>query len=274
MKTDLVITSPANAQIKLIRKLRDRKFRNETGLFFIEGIRSVIEAIQQPDLLEQLIIAPEILDNSKAIEETQKAKQRGISVLEVSTDVFRSLSEKDGPQGLAAVGRQAWLDLQQWQEPITGIWIALYEVADPGNLGTIIRTLDGMGGQGVILLDRCTDPYDPSAIRASMGTLFNKQILKSSLSEFINWKKSREIKLVGAVDSATRKYNEYVYPNDLLLVMGSEREGIPDELKKECDELVSIPMLGKADSLNLGVASSILLYEIAKQLHLLDRGER
>jgi RNA methyltransferase, TrmH family len=263
-KMDL-ITSTANPQIKLIRKLKDRKFRVETGLFFLEGIRIVIEALEADHWVTQLIVARELLDNEKANEIVKKAEQKGVPILEVSKDVFESISSKDGPQGLAAVAKQKWMELDKNTKPTTGIWIALYQVADPGNLGTILRTLDGMGGVGVILLDYCTDPFDPSAIRASMGGVFSKKILKSTSMNFIEWVKKNNIKVTGTSDAAATDYKTYHYPTNGILLMGSEREGLPDQLAAICEDVVSIPMLGRADSLNLAVASSIVLYEIAWQ---------
>lgn len=260
-----MITSSANPQIKLIRKLKDRKFRTESNLFFLEGIRIVIEALNAGQWITQLIVSRDLLGSEKAVEVVEEAESRGVPLLEVSKEVFESISSKDGPQGLAAVAQQKWTDLDSNTPPTSGTWIALYQVADPGNLGTILRTLDGMGGEGVILLDHCTDPFDPSAIRASMGAIFSKLILKSNSQNFITWIKEHGIPVIGTSDSAKMDYRQVAYPPNGILLMGSEREGLPDPLAANCSEVVSIPMSGKADSLNLAVASSIVLYEIAWQ---------
>ena len=260
-----VITSTSNPHIKMIRKLKDRKYRVESGLFFLEGVRIVIEALAAGEWIEQLIVSRELIGSAKAVEVVEDAESRGVRILEVSKEVFESISGKDGPQGLAAVARQKWTDLDGGTKLSDGIWIALYQVADPGNLGTILRTLDGMGGTGVILLDHCTDPFDPSAIRASMGAVFFKKIIKTTSTIFIEWCKNNNIQVTGTSDSAKTDYRQYRYPPDSILLMGSEREGLPDPLAAICSEVVSIPMLGSADSLNLAVASSIVLYEIAWQ---------
>jgi TrmH family RNA methyltransferase len=260
-----LITSLSNIQIKQIRKLREKKYRIESGLFFLEGIRIVIEALQTSGVVEQLIICRDLINGDKALEAVADAQEKHISILEVNTDVFKSLSGKDGPQGVAAVARQRWSGVEELQDSVDGIWIALYQVADPGNLGTILRTLDGMGGKGIILLDNCTDPYDPSAIRASMGAIFTKKIIKLSSNDFISWIQKNNIKVVGTSDAARKEFRSYRYNKDMVLLMGSEREGLPEKLVDICDEVVSIPMVGKADSLNLAVASSIMLYEIAAQ---------
>lgn len=260
-----LITSTANPQIKLIRKLKDRKYRVESGLFFLEGIRIVIEALTAGQWVTQLIVSRDLIGSAKAVEVVEEAERKGVPILEVSKQVFESISGKDGPQGLAAVAQQKWTELDEITSPTIGIWIALYQVADPGNLGTILRTLDGMGGAGVFLLDNCTDPFDPSAIRASMGAVFTKQIIKGTSQSFIHWVKKNNLLITGTSDSAATDYRKYHYPANGILLMGSEREGLHEALAATCENVVSIPMLGNADSLNLAVASSIVLYEIAWQ---------
>lgn len=260
-----LITSTSNPHIKMIRKLKDRKFRAESGLFFLEGIRIVIEALNAGDWIEQLIVSRDLIGSTKGVEVVEEAEQKGIPILEVNKEVFESISGKDGPQGLAAVAHQKWTELESSTKLLDGIWIALYQVADPGNLGTILRTLDGMGGAGLILLDHCTDPFDPSAIRASMGAVFSKRIVKSNSATFIEWISQNNIQVTGTSDAAKTDYRQYRYPLNGVLLMGSEREGLPDSLAAICSDVVSIPMLGSADSLNLAVASSIVLYEIAWQ---------
>jgi RNA methyltransferase, TrmH family len=260
-----MITSTANPQIKLIRKLKDRKYRAETGLFFIEGIRIVIEALEESKEISQLIIAKDLLKNQNSKMAVEMAERRRVPIIEISAEVFESISSKDGPQGLAAIVNQNLGTLLDAGGVLEGIYLALYEVADPGNLGTIIRTLDGMGGKGVILIDQCTDPYDPTSIRASMGTIFSKKIIKTGSEEFCEWVKGINAVVIGTSDSAKSNYRDFSFPKDMVLLMGSEREGLPILLQEICKTIVGIPMKGKADSLNLAVASSIVLYEIFHQ---------
>ncbi|PKO00821.1 MAG: RNA methyltransferase [Chloroflexi bacterium HGW-Chloroflexi-4] len=260
-----MINSTSNPQIKLIRKLKDRKYRAESNFFFLEGVRIVIEALNAGEWITQLIVSRDLIGSAKAVEVVEEAECKGVAIMEVSKEVFESISGKDGPQGVAAVAQQKWTELDLNTPPLPGIWIALYQIADPGNLGTILRTLDGMGGEGVILLDHCTDPFDPSAIRASMGSVFSKKIIKSTSQTFMDWVKKNNILVTGTADSAKTDYRQYQYPKNGILLMGSEREGLPEALAAICNDVVSIPMAGNADSLNLAVASSIVLYEIAWQ---------
>ncbi len=270
-----MITSLANERVKQIRKLYERKTRQESGLFLAEGLRIVAEAADEGAAIETLIVAPELLKNEFGQHFVADQQAKGLPVLEVSADVFRRISLKEGPQGLAAVVRQKWTALQDacvqescinegetWR---SGTWVALDSVADPGNLGTILRTHDAVGGRGVILLDQSTDPYDPSAARASMGALFSQQLVRASFAEFADWKRQTGVPLVGTSDKAEADYHAYRYPNPLVVLMGSERQGLKEQHLRLCDAVVSIPMQGKSDSLNLAVATAVVLYEIFNQ---------
>lgn len=271
-----MITSLANERIKAIRKLHDRKARQESGLFYVEGLRIVGEVAEHAGggraaagrraEIETLVVAPELLKSDFGRQLVAAQQSQGVPVMEVSSEVFQRISLKEGPQGIAAVVRQRWtpLDAVQLNEQ-SGIWVALDSVADPGNLGTILRTLDAVGGQGVILLDQSTDPYDPSAVRASMGALFSLSLVKASLAEFAGYKHARGWTVVGTSDKARTDYHAYRYPQPLIVLMGSERQGLQEQHLALCDEVVSIPMLGKSDSLNLAVATAVVLYEILNQ---------
>lgn len=265
-----MITSSSNERIKAIRKLQERKARQESGLFYLEGLRIVAEAVEQKAEIDTLIVAPEMLTSAFGQKLAADQQARGLPVLEVSAEVFQRLSFKEGPQGIAAVVRQRWLPLETVRlEPGhargSGTWVALDSIADPGNLGTVLRTHDAVGGQGVILLDQSTDPYDPSAVRASMGALFTQQLVKTTFSRFVDWKRQTGCPLVGTSDKARTDYHAYRYPAEMVLMMGSERQGLQQQHLDLCDEVVSIPMLGGSDSLNLAVATAVVLYEILNQ---------
>jgi RNA methyltransferase, TrmH family len=257
------ITSLANPRIKRIRKLSDRKERKREGVFLAEGLRIVIEAIQLNQPIETLIVSPELLRSETGMEYLQEfSSSHPDRVLEVSADVFRSFSGKDGPQGIAAVIAPQELSLDQVHPSGRERWVALDEIADPGNLGTILRTADAAGAQGIILLDECTDPYDPAALRASMGAVFSLGIVKASFTEFKDWVEKTQVHVVGTSDKAKQDYHTAEYPTPLVLLMGSERQGLDPQHFELCEQVVSIPMNGRSDSLNLAVATGIMLYEI------------
>jgi len=256
-----VITSSANQHIKEIRHLRDRKCRSETGLSYIEGIRIVFEAIKQKVEILEIIYSPELSKSTTINDIIKQAGLQHIEISEVSKPVFEYLSNKDGPQGIAAVIRQKWIPLENIKTN-GDVWVGLYEIADPGNLGTIMRTCDAVQAKGIILIDNCTDPYDPSAVRGSMGGLFSTKLCKTSSEQFNQWVENNKVRVIGTSDQAKVDYRKITYPIGMVLLMGSERQGIPETLQKICKDLVSIPMKGSCDSLNLSVATSILLYEI------------
>ncbi len=269
-----LITSTANLKIKQIRKLADRKERSATGLFFVEGLRIVIEALQQNAEIDNLVISPDLIRSATGSEWIHSFQQEyPDKVIQVSPEVFRSLSQKNGPQGMAAVIRQQWMNLLDISWDPSGCWVALDEVADPGNLGTVMRTIDAAGARGVIVLDQSTDPYDPTAIRGSMGAIFSVPHVRTTFAEFESWVKLIQIPVIGTSDKAKQNYHSYTYPNPMILLMGSERQGLDQHHLDLCTEVVAIPMRGRSDSLNLSVATGIILYEIDHQLRTISGAE-
>ncbi|MCD4671854.1 MAG: RNA methyltransferase [Anaerolineaceae bacterium] len=260
-----MITSRANLKVKQFRKLRDRKERQKTGLFTIEGLRIVAEAVEQGAKIELLFVAPEFLVSEFGQQLVETVQSSGVDVIEVSGDVFHGLSLKDGPKGLAAVVRQRWSSLAEARLSPGINWTVLESIQNPGNLGTIMRTQDAVGAEGLILLDQSTDPYDPAAMRGSMGAIFTQQLVKTSFAEFADWKRQQGYPLIGTSDAAEVDYQAVTYPDPVLLMMGSERQGLKGQHVALCDEMVSIPMVGKNDSLNLAVATGLMLYEIFNQ---------
>ncbi len=272
----MLISSRNNPTVKQIRALRDRKERLRTGLFFVEGIRIVGEAAQMGSEIETVIVAPELLESAFAWDTVRALENKGnTQLIEVSREVFESVSDKGGPQGIGAVIRQRWHTLDALHKPHAAnssqLIVALDSPQDPGNIGTILRTADSAGANGVVLLGPSADPYDPSAVRASMGALFAQPIARASVEEFAAWKERSAFKVVGTSDQAGMDYRECPYTQPLVLLMGSERAGLSAGLTALCDWMVHIPMLGRSDSLNLAVATGIMLYAIHGRLHPIDK---
>jgi TrmH family RNA methyltransferase len=261
-----LITSSYNNRLKEIRKLRDRKYRAESCLAWVEGLRACGEAFTQPEIIQNVVYSPENLHSSFAETLLDKAAMSGIEIMEVSKEAFSSLSGKENPQGFGVIIRQQFLPLDSVKPKVGDLWVVLDRIADPGNLGTIMRTLDAVGGTGVILLDHCTDPYDPTSIRASTGAIFRLNLVKASSLELLEWKHSVEIQMVATVAVVgARDYHSVEYSDPLMVVMGSEREGLLTEISKICDLSVTIPMAGHVDSLNLAEATAIMVYEVFNQ---------
>lgn len=260
-----LITSASNASIKHIRALRQRKARDESGLFFVEGIRLVGEAVQLGAPVETLVVAPNRLESEFARRIVAEARGRDVRVLDVTNEVFEQLSGKDNPHGLGAVVRQRWTPLENIRPGDELCWIALHAPQDPGNLGTILRTGDAVGAAGVILLDDHVDPHDPGATRASMGAIFSLRVCRARTPDFVGWLGRSGFTLVGTSDAAPQDYQAVAYRPPLVLLMGSERQGLPGDLLVACDHRVSLPMVGRGDSLNLAVATGVMLYEMFSQ---------
>ncbi len=260
-----MITSTANSRVKDIRRLRRRKERERTGRFYVEGIRLVGEAADLAAPVETCVVAPQLLTSEFGQEIVDRLVHRGATRLEVSAEVFRSVSDKDGPQGIAAVVHQQWHRLDDVEPGEELCWIAVEAVQDAGNLGTILRTSDAVGAAGVILLGDATDPHDPGAVRASMGAIFTQRLVRATVGELLAWKRRHGALVVGTSDAASQDYLTAEYHRPLVLFMGSEREGLPAEDIALCDVVVRIPMLGHSDSLNLAVSTGVMLYDILRR---------
>jgi len=256
-----LISSKSNQYIKFIRQLRKRKEREKSGKFYIEGLRLIGEALRTDFPLEKIIYSSDLLISDFGWKAIEDGKKKGIDVIEVTGDVFQTFALKEGPQGIAAVGFQKWVNIKAIRQP-QGLWIALDNVQDPGNLGTIMRSLDGVGGKGLILLGNSTDAYHPTSVRSSTGAAFSLTIGKTSLKEFRDWKSKEGVPLIGTVCGVAKNYRKYTYPQDMILLMGSEQKGLSKELIEMCEILVTIPMTGSVDSLNIACAASVVLFEI------------
>jgi TrmH family RNA methyltransferase len=257
------ITSPSNPLIKQARALRQKKARDESGLFLVEGILHVGEAAEAGWEFEALLFCPERLKSEFGRQLVEKLSHNGIRCQPVSAAVFESFAEKENPQGIAALVTQKKRSLAEFSPKNLLFGAAVVAPQDPGNVGAILRTLDAVGADGLFLLDGGADPYHPSVVRASMGTLFWKPFVQVSFDEFFAWARKNGYRLVGtsahgSVDYRALKLDE----RPTILLLGSEQKGLSSEQIAACDELVSLPMRGRASSLNLAVAAGILLYAL------------
>ena len=260
-----MITSFTNPTVKALRKLEQKKYRQQSGTFFIEGLRTVGEAVQTRAPIKALVVAPDLLISEFGRSLLADPSLANVEKIEVSAEIYEKLAHKQGPQGIGAIVKQSWQDLAAIQLAADDLWVALDAVADPGNLGTIMRTADAVGARGIILLEHSTDPYDPAAVKASMGAIFSLALASAAWDDFQPWQKQEKALLVGTSDHGATDYQQIHYRRPLILLMGSERHGLPDEIMAACDHLARIPMAGRSDSLNLAVATAVMLYEIYNQ---------
>lgn len=257
MKT---ISSKSNPRIKQIRALYQRKGRDESGLFVVEGIRHVGDAVQAGAALEYLCYAPEQLTSPFALDLIRQQEGRGLACLAVSAETFEGLASKENPQGILAVVRQPSYSLASFGPSSLPWLVALVSPQDPGNIGTILRSIDAAGASGLVLLDQGADPYHPSAVRASMGALFWYPLIRAGFGEFSAWARSHGYRLYGTSAHGSSDYRQMAYEKPCVLLLGSEQKGLTDEQTAACDALIALPMRGKVTSLNLGVAAGIMLY--------------
>jgi len=256
-----LISSRANPRIKLIRSLRSKKRRDETQSFLVEGLRHVGEAVEAGAEIQAIYFAPDLLHSPYGLDLIQQQELHGIECIQVTGDVFISLADKENPQGILAVVRQPVQSLHGLS-PADFPWgVAIVSPQDPGNLGAIMRTVDAVGASGIILLDGGVDPTHPSAVRASMGTLFWQQVVSATFSEFSSWAVRCGYHVYGSSANAEMDYRQLPeYRSPRILLLGSEREGLTSEQAAACECLVRLPMLGRATSLNLAVSAGVLLY--------------
>ena len=255
-----LITSLSNPLVKQARALRQKKARLESGLFLVEGIHHVGEAIEAKWDIETVLYAPELLTSNFARDLLSRLSEPQ----PVSAKVMESLADKENPQGILAIVRQkqtGFSDIRPWKNSV-----ALVSPQDPGNLGTILRTMDAVGAHALFLLDGGVDLYHPSVVRASMGTLFWLPVIQSSFGEFVRWARaSTGIQLIGSSAHADVDFHTLIPQIPWVLVLGNEQKGLSPDQTAACDVTVSLPMRGRVSSLNLSVAAGVLLYEYATE---------
>lgn len=255
-----VITSLTNDTVKAVRALHMRKERDQTGTFLAEGLKFIGEALDQGRAPRMLLVGEDarphpLLDRAKA--ETRKA---GGDIVVVTHAILEKISRRDNPQTVLGVFDQAYAPLESLIPTSAPCWVALEQVRDPGNLGAIIRTADAAGCGGVILIGDCVDPYSVEAVRATMGSVFAVSITKTTAEAFVAWRRSWPGSVVGTRLDATVSHRSAVIQKPVLVLMGNEQAGLTNQLAAVCDVNVKIPMRGRADSLNLAIATGVMVY--------------
>ena len=257
-----IVTSLQNERVKLIRSLEMRKARKQTGLFVAEGA-SVLISAREAGWTPRMLVCRSGAAEGIAKGLIEWALKADAEVLEVSDAVLGKIAAKDNPQSLIGVFAQRWSEPPPaGAVPTSATWLALEEVRDPGNLGTIVRTVDAVGGAGILLVGSCCDPFAHECVRATMGSIFTVALTRMTRDAFLAWRSGWPGEVVGTHLSASDDFRAVRYRAPALLVMGGEGPGLSPELTAACDRLVKIPMAGRLDSLNLAVATALTLYQI------------
>jgi TrmH family RNA methyltransferase len=260
-----VITSPSNEEIKSIRALHDKKERRATGLFMVEGLRSVMSGVAAGFDLHRVVYLADMKHHKDVLIAIQHAQKSSGYGLEVTLPILEKISTRANAQFVIGVFKQKLHQLEDLKVNAETFLVGLDTIRDPGNLGTIIRTLDAAAASGVILIDQSCDPFAPDCVNATMDSIFHIPIISAKTSEFSLWVKTFKSQHKGhvlgtALDGAI-DYRDAQKNRPLVILMGSEQSGLSPELRSLSDQLVKIPMLGRAESLNVAVATGILVYE-------------
>jgi TrmH family RNA methyltransferase len=259
------ITAFSNPLVKQVRGLRDKKNRRREGMFMAEGLRILTEARDSGHLPKLLFYNGSEPPRRLLSELIAAVEAAGGEAIETNADILHKLSGKDNPQVVLGVFEEFPTSLPDLNRDAASLWIVAQALRDPGNLGTILRTGDAVGAGGLILVDECVDPFSVESVRASMGALFTQRIATAPWEEFVAWLRAGEGELIGTSLNATQDYQQPHYARPAFILVGNEAQGLPEPYEAECDTLVKIPMLGRADSLNAAVATAVMAYEVINQ---------
>lgn len=262
-----IITGYSNPTVKYLRSLREKKHRKREGKFLAEGLRLLTDARECGRLPEILVMASG-RDAHPLLDRLEYAvEDAGGEIIETSSDILTKITGKDNPQAVAGVFGEFDTSLGRVDRNGAQIWLVAQSLRDPGNLGTLLRTGDAVGAGGLILIDECADPFSVEAVRASMGAIFTQHIAQSTWGEFLVWLRSGKGQLVSAsLSHGSVDYRNAPYSGPCFVLIGNESRGLPAEYEAACDLKVTMPMKGRADSLNAAMAGTVLAYEVLAKL--------
>lgn len=260
------ITGFSNPTVKFVRSLREKKHRKREGKFLAEGLRLLTDAREAGKVPELLLMAEGRDEHPLLTALEQAVEQAGGDIVELPLDILAKITGKENPQSVAGVFAEWDTRLTALDRKGAPIWLVAQALRDPGNIGTMLRTGDAVGAGGLILLDDCADPFSVEAVRASMGAIFTQHVAQARWDDFIQWLRQDDGQLVAASLRDAQPYRGAPYMGPCFVMVGNESRGLPEEYELACDLRVTIPMLGKADSLNAAVAGAVLAYEVRASL--------
>ncbi|MHA6334314.1 TrmH family RNA methyltransferase [Qipengyuania sp. CAU 1752] len=260
------ITGFSNPTVKYLRSLREKKHRRREAKFLAEGLRLLTDARESGRIPEMLVMAEGRDPHPLLAELETSVESAGGSVIETSTDILTKITGKSNPQAVVGMFDEWDSSLATLDRSGAPIWLVAQALRDPGNLGTMLRTGDAVGAGGLILIDDCADPFSVEAVRASMGAVFTQSIATARWDEFIDWLRQGPGQLVAASLRDAVPYRGAPYAAPCFILVGNESQGLPEEYEAACDLRVTMPMRGRADSLNAAVAAAVLAYEVLESL--------
>ena len=261
-----IITGFSNPTVKLLRSLRDKKHRKREQRFLAEGLRLLTDAREAGRLPEMLVMARGRQEHPLLDALEADVAAAGGEVIETDAEILAKITGKDNPQAVAGVFAEFGTGLDGIDRSTAKIWLVAQALRDPGNLGTMLRTGDAVGAGGLILIDDCADPFSVEAVRASMGAIFTQRVAQACWFEFAAWLRNGPGQLVAASLRNAQDYRTAPYAAPCFLLVGNESRGLPEAYEDACDLRVTIPMRGRADSLNAAVAGAVLAYAALARL--------
>lgn len=260
-----LVSDPRDSRFLTLRFLQTAQGRSRTGLYLIEGIRHVAQAVEQNAPLQSIFYDPSVLSNRFGRKLAEKLRRAGVPGVRLTPQLYCQLTLAAEPQGLGAVVRQRWTRTEGLTTVRNSLWLGIESIESAGNLGTTMRTAEATGVAGIFLISSGIDPWNPATVRASMGSLFSQKAVRCTAQEFGEWARSREVTVVGSSPKSLLSYRVLRCRWPVALLLGSEKEGLSDHLMEACDFAVRIPMVGKCDSVNVAVAAGVLLFEMSHQ---------
>jgi TrmH family RNA methyltransferase len=256
------ITGFSNPTVKYLRSLRDKKHRKRSGQFLVEGLRLLEDARSSGRLPQMLVMAEGRAPHDLLARLEAEVVAAGGEVIITTPDILSKITGKENAQSVAGVFDEWDTDLAALDRNAAQIWLVAQALRDPGNLGTMLRTCDAVGAGGLILIDDCADPFSAEAVRASMGAVFTVGLAQARWEDFLPWLRSGAGQLVAASLRDAVPYRGAPYAAPCFILVGNESQGLPEDYEAACDLRVTMPMKGRADSLNAAVAGAVLAYEV------------
>ena len=263
-RTDFHQVDAAATLSEIERLQSNRVYRDSRGLFFIEGVRNFIAAVDHRFYVDTLLYSEKLLINPIARKLVRRLKRAGVQFARVTPEQFRIVSRTERASGVGAILRQQVQRLDQIKIDDRMYWTALSHIRSSGNFGTLVRSSAATGSSGFILLGDRIDPFDPAVVRATMGALFKQAIVRTTTEQLRRWVRRYDIEVVGASPNGDQDYREVTYTRPAVLMLGGERKGLTDEQRSLCDRIVRIPMAEGMDSLNVAVAGSLMMFEMVR----------
>ena len=246
---------------QVARLQSSRRERDARGLYYVEGVRNFVSAVDHGAAIACLVVSERLLTSGVTRRLLRKLRGRELPTVMVSPEQFRRVCKSERASGVGAVLRHPWQPLHHVQPRSGTCWVALTRVRSPGNLGSLIRTSAAVGGAGFILVGGAVDPFDPSVVRASMGSLFRQTFVRTGARQLSHFARRHRLQVVGVCPDADADYDTARLRPTPIFVLGEERRGLDAEQRALCERLVRIPMTPGTDSLNLAVAGSLMVYE-------------